>query len=1622
MITTPTPCRILVAALLFLQPVLHANPKGGTVTNGAISITQGPGGMTINQAGPRGIIQWQDFSIGAGEFTRFIHSNSGSATLNRVVGGIPSTIHGTLQANGQVYLINPNGILVGPNGRINTAGFVASTLDVPDAQFMAGGDMRFSGSSIAGVTNLGTITASDDDVTLMGRTVTNAGSINAPNGTATLAAGSDILLKAAGDERVVINSGIAGGGTGAENSGSIHAAQAKLMAAGGNAYALAVNNTGVVNATGITNKNGRIFLGSDGGVVRNSGQLIARNADGSGGSVKLKSGNGGKTVNSGSITASASDPKKNGGTVAITGDRVLVAGTSEINDGGLNAGTVAIGVSANVAAQTSASGGIATLALGADAQAALQATIEAGSRIIANSTGAGDGGRVVVWSERQSVVGGTIEAKGGDQGGNGGLVETSGHTGLTITPGTKVNTAAPKGEAGTWLLDPAGLSVIAAGVTTTTGPPNFTQVLPIPTSTVVASDIVTALGSGNVKVQTTGAGGNSLLSVDADILLSGAVPANTLKFISAGGITINNAIGGGASNVTLSFQAGGGNIAFVGSGKASASATTTVYLDTHLTNAGTIASASAAAVSAGSLGIWSGAQGVGTSVSPFLTAVDNLVVTVNNNSAAGGGVFISNSSGGTLHIGGVTPLPLSGWPASSGISVPSFTGYLGVEIKNTAGNIRIDSATGEGITAYGNIKLTATGASSDILILNTGVNSIRSYGNTVTLTAGRDVKIGDAGTNVWGLNVRGKTAVRVQAGGDVTVAGSLLKAGAFGLTVTAGGDINIVNSNGFAAIIGTSGDAAVTLTAGAGKTLNNNTLATGGIKTTLADDISNAVSTGADININADKVVINAPIVSGTTGDVFFEPATGTRSIDVGTKDPAKLGFNNTELGLITARDLDIGSFTGTGGILVSHFIIGPYGFKNLALTTGGGVLVNQLINLPTSIVTLQGDSLAGGVNIGDSITANNLNTFSSLGSIIATTAFSKITANHLLFTATGSAWFTNPQNAISEINISSADVSTGKTVLVFTSGQLTVNGQVGTGNPGTTSVGLQVGANGLPNGNLILASSSKILSNDISLDVSHGVLTNNAGAGALVANHRYIVWLADKNGSNAKDGLTGTDYTRANFPAATEVTPFGDPLGTGNVFYYAANVTPPAPPAPPVTVKLTQPIPQDFVLSLPRLYRDTLSAPDPVAALRKLSLKEIFVLKTLIDGNSDGTDTGALARAIIAFLGLGDLLDVVEQIAQEKAAAENDRLVQEAKERKVREGFDAVGSFVTGKVLDLWKLVPTTVSPEAERDLRAQELWDNAQEKSPQSWDDYLAIEQNPDVRGTKRVFDLVEAELAPCRQEQLNAFTTKLPGFPQSWYDVLAPNGVFDSSLPAFGLSADQIRLLSKDQMMAIMHASGIPGSTSSPVNLSYETMKAIFNAGPIGNNTMAAIVAAGGGNFTVAQIIAAGGGNIVSAGGGNIVSAGGGNIMQALAQIKAVGGGDLTFNSIIAAGGGNVLGNGSASVLGNGSASLLANIASLIGSDASGFAAKLAAGIVSHNGSAIVSHNGSALLSEGAGAIVSHNASALGPRLGDAAPAIQLKIDAGITSKEMKAPLLHQDGSGLLHQDGSGAPVSR
>ncbi|MEX3637873.1 filamentous hemagglutinin N-terminal domain-containing protein [Paraburkholderia sp. BR14320] len=258
-------------------------PQGGQYVAGAGAISSQGNALLVTQPGStRGVIDWGSFSVGAQNRVSF--DNGSGATLNRVTGGSPSTILGRLSATGSVYLVNPQGIVVGPSGVVTTGGrFVASTLNVCNCAFMKGDPLTLSGDSNARVINLGKISSSGADVFLIARgAVINMGTIKAPNGTVELAAGEQVLLQdSTSSKQVFVQTGSQGT---VVNRGRVVAAQISLQAADGNVYALAGAGTRV-RATGTANRDGHVWLVADSGRVEQSGVIAATNADASGGTV-----------------------------------------------------------------------------------------------------------------------------------------------------------------------------------------------------------------------------------------------------------------------------------------------------------------------------------------------------------------------------------------------------------------------------------------------------------------------------------------------------------------------------------------------------------------------------------------------------------------------------------------------------------------------------------------------------------------------------------------------------------------------------------------------------------------------------------------------------------------------------------------------------------------------------------------------------------------------------------------------------------------------------------------------------------------------------------------------------------------------------------------------------------------------------------------------------------------------------------------------------------------------------------------------------------------------------------------------------------------------------------------
>ncbi len=252
--------------------VALAGPTGGTVVSGGITIgAMNNNQMVITQALQKGIINWTDFSINAGELVQFAQqAGNDSVTLNRVLGSQVSNIQGALQANGNIFLINPNGIVFGANSQVDVAGLLATTFDVDDQSFLNGGDLNFTqvvGKDLASISNQGQITADDGGfVYLVAPKVDNSGYVIANVGRVTMAAGNRFTVNLQGSNLINFSVsadalGAATGGdlTGVSNSGSVSAQTVLLQGnAASGLMSSVVNNSGIVEATDLTMTGGDI--------------------------------------------------------------------------------------------------------------------------------------------------------------------------------------------------------------------------------------------------------------------------------------------------------------------------------------------------------------------------------------------------------------------------------------------------------------------------------------------------------------------------------------------------------------------------------------------------------------------------------------------------------------------------------------------------------------------------------------------------------------------------------------------------------------------------------------------------------------------------------------------------------------------------------------------------------------------------------------------------------------------------------------------------------------------------------------------------------------------------------------------------------------------------------------------------------------------------------------------------------------------------------------------------------------------------------------------------------------------------------------------------------------------
>jgi trimeric autotransporter adhesin len=244
---------VMTAALDYLG-LAQAAPSGAQVTAGTGTVTQTGNTTTIVQTSADLFLKWQSFNVTTNEVVDFIQPGANSIAVNRILGNSGSQIFGRLDANGQVWLINPNGILFGRGAQVNVGGLIASTLDVSDLSLSS--ELRqLNGSGQGSVINQGTIqAASGGYAALLGNQVSNQGVILAQLGTVALGAGSAQTLTFSGRQLIHLRVDQSTLNDLAANGQLIQADGGRIiMAAGARNSLLAsvVNNTGILQAQSV---------------------------------------------------------------------------------------------------------------------------------------------------------------------------------------------------------------------------------------------------------------------------------------------------------------------------------------------------------------------------------------------------------------------------------------------------------------------------------------------------------------------------------------------------------------------------------------------------------------------------------------------------------------------------------------------------------------------------------------------------------------------------------------------------------------------------------------------------------------------------------------------------------------------------------------------------------------------------------------------------------------------------------------------------------------------------------------------------------------------------------------------------------------------------------------------------------------------------------------------------------------------------------------------------------------------------------------------------------------------------------------------------------------------------
>ncbi len=971
------------------QPAPNARPVGGSVVAGAATIAQSSNVTTIDQTTQRAAINWQSFNIGSQQTVHFDQPSSSAMALNRVVGPNPSEIAGRIDANGQVVLTNQSGVMFYKGSQVNTAGLMVSAAGISNGNFMAG-KMVFDQAAKpnARVANQGTITVRNAGLAaLVAPQVANSGVINAQLGHVVLAGAQKATLDLYGDGLMAID------------------VTGQVVQAPNGATAL-VTNTGLIRADGGTVQ---LTAQAADGIVQalvNAGGRVQANSVGDRTGTVVMNGVGGSITVAGQLTATGNTTGSVGGNIQVSASgSVTLATTARVNASGqAGGGTIAIGTTL-----ARARGGRSVTAT----QTAANTTVAAGATIVADAITKGDGGRVAVLSRGTTVLSGSISAKGGPNGGNGGFIETSGQT-LKVGQTATVDTLAPHGQTGIWLLDPTNFTIANSG-----GDETPTQV-------------VNALVEDRVFIQAD----NDITVADAIDATTNPVANNSLIFEAGRNIAINANIklNGGSSNGGSFFATANDSFNLPGTsalpdrgvGPGSFTMASGVTIDTS--------------VGAHTINIYVGPSATNTGGGGnFLPGA----ISLTNLSTGGGQVNVDGGSGITLggvvtagagivelFTNGASGIALNG-PVTAA-SLLMFTNTGGVT-QNAAG---IVTAAALGVESAGSVNLAAANAVGTIAATVSDAGSSFLFQDAKTpLTVGTVAIPTDNPTFIVGITTNdGRVALSTTGSGNITVNQ---------LVSSTGGEIDIAVAPGSRFI--------------------NDTIGIG----TNFQSSGTLDSGGGNIVILADAMTFTpASAVNTGAGTVVLGPATTTENIVLGAaSSTGTLGLQSSDLATITAGMIEVGyraedattsfsgniSIGGTAGISLN-----PALDPALLLVTGGAtgtVTQTQPLNFSNFSGTL-GIIAGGDVTLNGANSVNTLAGFTDNGSSFSFNANGGLTVGALpgqqlgvavdgttglassAVMATGTG---KPSNPLSGVTASSG----GNIALSTTNGDLTLEADV---------------------------------------------------------------------------------------------------------------------------------------------------------------------------------------------------------------------------------------------------------------------------------------------------------------------------------------------------------------------------------------------------------------------------------------------------------------------------------------------------------------------------------------------------------------------------------------------------